>query len=190
MVKASAMWKSPTGFAAGIAMAAVLLAAGCASFPPPKETIPGSRTYGYAYNDVWESVLATLSDLSIPVKTMEKEAGHVVAEDNTIELRQYELGRYDSRYCFCGSPDQHHFFRELVGEYTISISRETDTRTSVAIDTSFRASQYSGERFTGRSPCLSKGIFEPMFLERLDDQLAARRGRTRDFRWWKPSRGY
>lgn len=185
------MRKSPLSFALGLMMAAGFsFWGGCASFPPPKETIPNSRIYEYGYNDVWESVLATLSELNIPVKSMEKESGNIVAEDETIELRQYELGRYDSIYCFCGSPERYHVFKELAGEYTISVSRETDVRTSVNIDASFRASQYSAERFTGRSPCLSKGIFEPIFLERLDSQLATRRVPSRNLEWWKPRRGY
>ena len=95
------MRKSPTVFAVGMTIAlGVFLLGGCASFPPPKEEIPNSRVYRYGYNDAWESVLATLSELNIQVKSMKKETGNIVAEDGTIELRQYELGRYDSIYCF------------------------------------------------------------------------------------------
>lgn len=190
------MWKSSMGFAVGVAIAAGgFLLAGCASFPPPKEKIPNSRVYAYGYDDVWESVLATLSELNIPVMSMEKESGNIVAEDETIELRQYEPGRYDSAYCFCGSPERSHVLKELVGKYAISVSRETDVRTSVKIDASFQASQHLGERVTGRFPCLSKGIFEPTFLERLDSRLAtrrepSRREPSRNLDWWKPRREY
>ena len=185
------MRKLPAVFTVGMTIAVgVFLLGGCASFPPPKETIPNSRIYGYGYNNVWESVLATLSELNISVKSMEKESGNIVAEDKTIELRQYELGRYDSIYCFCGSPERYHVLKELVGEHTISVSRETSARISVNIDVSFQASQYFRERFTGRFPCLSKGFFEKIFLERLDSQLATRRSPSRNFDWWKPRRGY
>jgi len=139
---------------------------------------------------VWEEVLASLSERNIATTSMEKGEGTIAAEDGSIELRPYELGRYDSIYCFCGSPERYHVLKELVGEYTISVSRESDARTSVNIDASFQASQYFGERFTGRFPCLSKGIFEPIFLERLDSQLATRRSPSRNFDWWKPRRGY
>jgi len=200
MARGVAVRTSPTAFAVGMTIAAgVFFLGGCASFPPPKEAIPNSRIYAYGYHDVWESVLATLSELNIQVKTMEKDSGNIVAEDNTIVLRQFEPGRFDSAYCFCGSPNRYHVFKGLVGEYTISVTRETDVRISVNIDASFRASQYSGERFTGWFPCLSKGIFEPMFLDRLDSQLATRKGPSRNFDrkgpsrnfdWWKPRRGY
>lgn len=187
----AAVRTSPTGFAFGMTIAVgVFFLGGCASFPPPKDTIPSSRIYAYGYQDVWKSVLATLSELNIQVKTMEKESGTIVAEDNTIVLRQYEPGRFDSAYCFCGSPQRYQFFKGLIGEYAISVTRETDVRISVNIDASFRASQYSEERFTGWFPCLSKGIFEPMFLDRLDSQLATRKGPSRNFDWWKPRRGY
>jgi hypothetical protein len=187
----AAVRKSPTVIGIGMTIAAgVFLLGGCASFPPPKDTIPNSRIYAYGYHDVWESVLATLSELDVQVISMDKEAGKIVAEDNTIVPRQYEAGRYDSIYCFCGSPRRYHFFKKLVGDYTISVSRETDVRISVNIDASFRISQYSGDRFTDWFPCLSKGIFEPDFLDRLDSQLATRKGPSRNFDWWKPRRGY
>lgn len=186
------MRKPPFSFAVGLVMAAGLSVwAGCASFPPPKETIPNSRIFETGFDDMWDSVLATLSELNIPVKSMEKESGNIVAKDETIELRQYEFGRYDSIYCFCGSPEENHVLKELVGEYTISVSRETDVRTSVTIDASFQASQYSGDRVTGRFPCLSKGIFEPIFLERLVPQVPTRKEPLpRKLDWWKPSREY
>lgn len=200
MDRRAAARTSLKGFAFGMTIAVgVFFLGGCASFPPPKDTIPSSRIYAYGYDEVWESVLATLSELNIQVKTMEKESGTIVAEDNTIVLRQYEPGRFDSAYCFCGSPQRNHFFKGLIGEYAISVTRETDVRISVNVNASFRASQYSGERFTGWFPCLSKGIFEPMFLDRLDSQLATRKGPSqnfdkkapsRNFDWWKPRRGY
>src|SRR4030065_1548025 len=76
--------------------------AGCAACPPPKEAIQSPRAYGNQYTDVWDAVLASLSEQNIQVKSMENESGRIVAEDRDIELRQFELGRYDSRYCFCG----------------------------------------------------------------------------------------
>jgi hypothetical protein len=164
--------------------------AGCATFPPPKEAIPSSRTYGNQYTDVWEAVLAFLSEQNIQVKSMEKESGRIVAEDRNIELRQFELGRYDSRYCFCGSPNRYHVLRGLVGEYTISVIRGTGFRATVRIDASYGASQYTDERFSEWLPCASKGVFEPFFLEQVEFRLGATKGPSRNLDWWKPSRGY
>src|SRR4030067_2892422 len=96
---------------------------------------------------------------------MDPGPGRIVAEDRDIELRQFELGRYDSRYCFCGSPNRYHVLRGLVGEYTISVIRGTGIRTTVKIDASYRASQYTDERFSEWLPRASKGGFEPFFLE-------------------------
>jgi hypothetical protein len=162
----------------------------CATYPPPKEAVPNSRNYGSSYSDVWDSVLAALSELNIQVQSMDKETGSIVAEDGTIELRQFELGRYDSTYCFCGKPEQYHFFRGLVGEHTISVVRGNKVQTTVKIDALFKASVQSGERSTGWHPCLTKGIFEPFFLEQVESQLANRKGPSRKLDWWKPRRGY
>jgi hypothetical protein len=164
--------------------------AGCATFPPPKEAIPSSRIYGQRYNEVWEAVLASLSEQNIRVTSMDKESGRIVAEDGTIGLRQYELGRYDSKDCFCGSPERYHEFRGLTGEYTISVIRGNEIRTSVNINASYRASQYADNRFTGWFPCFSKGVFEPLFLDQVESRLTVVKGPSRNFDWWQPSRGY
>ena len=184
------MRKYSSNFAVGLMMAAgVIFLAGCATYPPPKETVPNSRNYGSSYSDVWDSVLAALSELNIQVQSLDKETGSIVAEDGTIELRQFELGRYDSTYCFCGRPEQYHLFGGLVGEHTISVVRGNKVQTTVKIDASFRASVQSGERVTGWHPCLTKGVFEPFFLEQVESQLANRNKPSR-LDWWKPKRGY
>jgi hypothetical protein len=173
-----------------LAATGVSCLAGCAMFPPPKEAIPSTRIYGQSNNEVWEAVLASLSERNIRVTSMDKESGRIVAEDGTIDLRQYELGRYDSIYCFCGSPERYHVFRRLTGVYTISVTRVSETRTSVNIDASYRASQYANDRFTGWLPCPSKGVFEPLFLDQMESRLTVVKGPSRNFDWWKPSRGY
>jgi hypothetical protein len=187
----TAMRKVPGIFAVGLAMmVSFSLFGGCASFPPPEDDIPNSRTYGNSYNDVWDAVLGSLSEMNIQVKSMEKESGEIVAEDGTVELRQFELGRYDSKYCFCGSPKQFNFLRELVGEYTISVTRGTGVRVLVKIEASYRASQYSGESLVEWLPCPSKGIFEPIFLKHVESRLGAVISPSRKLYWWQPSRGY
>lgn len=178
--------------------AGISFLAGCATYPPPKEEIPNSRTYNNSYNDVWETVLATLAEQNIQVRSSGKRSGEIAAEDNTIELRQYEPGRYDSRYCFCGSPPRYHSLKDLVGEYRVSVTPSSMGRTSVEIDVSYKAAIYSGERFTGWLPCPSKGIFESSFLDDLDDRLYGRRtpvptrsipGKEPSHKldWWKPA---
>ncbi|MBK5095656.1 MAG: hypothetical protein JJE32_08255 [Deltaproteobacteria bacterium] len=191
------MRKFPRRFAVVLMMTVgAFFLAGCATYPPPKETVPNSRNYGSSYSDVWDSVLAALSERNIQVQSMDKETGSIVAEDGTIELRQFELGRYDSTVCFCGRPEQYHFFRELVGEYTISVVRGNQVQTTVKIDASFRASVQSGDRVTGWHPCLTKGAFEPFFLEQVESQLANRKVPSKldkvpsRLDWWKPRRGY
>jgi hypothetical protein len=189
------MRKHPGFFAAGLLMTVWFsFLGGCASFPPHKDTIPNSRTYGNSYDEVWEAVLGSLSELNIQVKSMEKESGIIVAEDGTVELRQFELGRYDSKYCFCGNPERYNLLRELVGEYTISVTRGTEVRVSVKIDASYRASQYSVDHFIGWLPCPSKGIFEPFFLEHVESRLEAAKVPSkvpsRKLDWWQPTRGY
>jgi hypothetical protein len=185
------MRKYPGLFAVGLLMTVWFsLFGGCASFPPPQDAISNSRTYGNIYNDVWDAVLGSLSDLEIQVNSMDMESGEIVAEDGTVELRQFELGRYDTKYCFCGSPERYNVLRELVGKYTISVIRGTGVRVLVKINASYRASQYSGDSFTGWLPCPSKGIFEHIFLEHVESRLGVANVPSRNLDWWQPSRGY
>jgi hypothetical protein len=185
------MRKHPGSIAVGLVWVVWFsLLGSCASFPPPQEAISNSRTYGKSYNDVWDAVLGSLSELKIQVESMEKETGEILAEDGTVELRQFELGRFDSKYCFCGSPARYNILRDLVGKYTISVIRGTGVRVTVKIDVSYSASQFSGDNFTGWIPCPSKGIFEPIFLEHVNSRLEAAKYPYRDLDWWQPSRGY
>lgn len=180
--KSFAVWLIPS--------AGLFLFGACATTLPSKESIQSSRMYGKSYNEVWEAVLASLSEQNIRVTSMEKESGKIVAEDGTLKLRQFDLGRYDSTYCFCGSPEPYHVLRGLAGEYAISVTRGNEIRTSVHIDASYRASLYFGDRQAGWLSCLSKGVFEPLFLERVDTRLKVEEGPSRNVDWWKPSRGY
>lgn len=162
--------------------------AGCATFPPPKEKIPTSRVYGKDYNEVWDAVLASLSELNIPVKSMDKESGTIVAEENNIELVPFETGRYDSKYCFCGSPEKYHVLRGMVGEYKISITGGKEVPPTLNIDVSFLASSHFGEVSTGWQPCISKGVFERIFLEQVDSRLQDRKSPAsppRKLDWWR-----
>ncbi|MGA6993165.1 MAG: hypothetical protein WBX50_04625, partial [Candidatus Deferrimicrobiaceae bacterium] len=189
-------------FAAGV-MAAVWFSSlgGCATFPPPKEAIPNSRAYANDYETVWKAVLASLSDWNIATTSVKRGAGTIAAEDGSIELRPYELGKYDSKYCFCGPPERGTVFRKLVGTYEISLTKRGDHQTSVEIDAAYRASMYAGDALTGWLPCPSKGIFEPLFLDQVESRLPARTRPTPSpapapkgsdpfqniDHWWKPT---
>ncbi len=170
--------------------AGLFLLGACATTIPSKETIQSSRVFGERYNEVWEAVLDSLSDRNIRVTSQEMESGTIVAEDGNLELRQFDLGRYDSTHCFCGSPERYHVLRSLEGKYIITVVRGTELRTSVHVDASYRASEFEGDRQTGWLPCLSKGTFEPFLLEQVEARLKVVKGPVRNLDWWKPSRGY
>ena len=195
----------PGKIAVALTMAAGISSlAGCATFPPPKEAITDSQIYRTSSDIVWEAVLKTLAEQNIEVKSAGIQSGEITAEDRTIELRQYEPGRYDSKYCFCGSPPQNRVLRDLVGIYRISVTPAFVGTTSVRIDASYEASIFSGDQIMEQHACPSKGIFEPFFLTRVESVLTTmktpppppppskveKKTPPPNLDWWKPSRGY
>lgn len=199
------MREFPGKIAVALTMATgILFLAGCATYPPPKETIPDSQIYSYGYTVVWKAVLETLAEKRIEVVSAAKRSGEIVAEDRTIELGQYKPGRYDSSYCLCGSPPQNRVLRDLVGKYRVLVTPAFVGTTSVRIDVSYEASIFSGDQIMGQLACPSKGIFEPFFLTQVESRLAAEKTPPppppppkvekskppRNLDWWEPSRGY
>lgn len=200
------MRKSPTVFAVGMTIAVgVFLLGGCATYP--QKGFRSQETYGSNYEEVWEVVVDTLNGMNLKIKTMEKDSGRIVTEGPDLELRKYALGRYDSVYCYCVSPYGRDDLRGLVGNYAIALTRDDKNRTTVILDATFLASMYAGNAFSGWLSCPSKGIFEPFFLKQVESRLNARKaqaapaptpraierkreGPSRNFDWWKPSRGY
>ncbi len=148
---------------------------GCASFPPPRKSIQDSRLYKARFEDVWFAVQDILSDRNIRVTSARRMSGTITAEDDAIELRRFDVGRYDSRYCLCGSPGRGRGFRQLTGTYAIALSRTGAGEVSVKVDATYRASVYAGDRFVEWLPCPSKGTFEPAFLKEIASRLAAGR---------------
>lgn len=148
-------------------------AGGCAPFPPPKKAISDSRLYKERYRDVWYAVLDTLSDRNIRVTSARQMSGTIAAEDDSIALRRFDIGRYDSRYCLCGAPGRGHAFRQLVGTYAFALVRAGADEVSVKVDATYRASVYAGDRFVDWVSCPSKGTFEPAFLKEVAFRLAS-----------------
>lgn len=179
-----------SGRAAILLAAALVFLLGCATYPPQKKDIRSEETFQNGYEEVWDAVAAALSEMNLKITSMEKDAGKIMAEDPILELRQYELGRYDAAYCFCGSPHRYNVFRQLVGIYAVSLDKVSDSRTTVKIDATYQASMFSGDSFTGWLPCPSKGVFEPFFLQQIPSHLREKKKPRTGFEWWKPRRGY
>lgn len=198
------MRKFPGNIAAALATAAgIAFLAGCATYPPPMETITDSQVYGNRYADVWKAVLETLAGQKIEIQSSEKRSGEIVAEDRTVELRQYKPGRYDSRYCFCGSPPGNQVLKNLVGKYRISITPAFAGTTSVQIEVSYEATIFSGDQIMGQLACPSTGVFEPFFLTQVGSRVSPmmepvlpppreveKSAPPPNVDWWKPTRGY
>src|SRR3990172_9851177 len=162
---------------------------GCATYPTREET-RSRETFGNGYEEVWEAVVATLREGNWNIKTMEKDSGRIVADDTSLELRKYILGRYDSAYCFCVLQYPRDVLGQLLGTYTVALTREKELRTSVNIDAPFQATLFAENKFAGWLPCPTKGVFEPFFLYRVKSLLRPPKPPSRNFEWWIPSRGY
>lgn len=183
----SAMGKSALYWVTGFLIASSLsFLGGCATYPT-REEARSRETFGNGYEEVWEAVVATFREGNFQIRSMERDSGRIVAEDPGLELRKYILGRYDSAYCFCVLQYPRDVLGQLLGTYTVAITREKELRTSVNIEASFQATLFAENQFAGWLPCPTKGVLEPLFIDRVQSHL---RPPARKFEWWIPSRGY
>ena len=137
-------------------MTAVLALSACATAPEVYD-FDNSKTVSTSYDQTWEKVITYFSSNNIPIKTLEKDSGLVVAEIARLD------GRSISRYADC----QASMLDMIEGgkaDYNVFVRRAADG-TTVTVNTDFSATRRGvGTATSSFSDCNSKGVFEQEFL--------------------------
>jgi hypothetical protein len=75
---------------------AVLGLVGCSSAPPPPAPARGPTSVAAPFEKSWNAVIDLVAERNIPIKTVDKASGLLVAE-------QVRLGEADAEYADCGT---------------------------------------------------------------------------------------
>ncbi len=135
-------------------LAAILLAA-CATPGQPTQ-FNNTRTVSASFDETWDETISYFARNNIPIQTLEKDSGLIVAESASVpgaQLRQL---------ADCGSAGQ-----GLPGtaRYNVFVREQSALGVTVQINATF--SQVYRDIWTGQnaqSECYSKGVLEKAFL--------------------------
>jgi hypothetical protein len=130
-----------------LATFAVLLGIACT--PPAPVTAPTPTTIAAGFNQAWNGVIDVLAEENVPVKTLDRSSGFVVAEVGTMDLATLE------KFTSCGGFMDLMVNSERYGVASYNILVRGDSTTSNVKVTA---------RFThGSGLCSTKNVFESAF---------------------------
>jgi len=127
---------------------------GCGSLPEPR-IITNKFTINEDYDFIWTAIIETLSDLQLPIQTIEKDSG-LIATD-WIPFTK-EAGKEYADYGKLGLLEH---ADTLEGKFNIFVKKITETSCEVRVNCTFEQSTRNLEGdFVRRAPCVSTGVLE------------------------------
>lgn len=146
----------------------IILITGCATIPPINHEFKSRETYQVPNSLIWEPVSSFLVNNVAPIEVTDKESGKLIT--GTFKV-PYEGFQYYSKYTDCGELAGLLVFREILGEFEISISESAIDTTVVEISPHYRAALWFANSFKGWVPCQSRGYVEKMLFDELNLKL-------------------
>jgi hypothetical protein len=131
-----------------------LLLFGCGTMPT-KRVIDNELRIWSNYDAVWGAVVAFFAENNIPVKTMEKSSGFIMAESQI----------FPKEWIDCGQAGFGETRSSPIGTFNVFV-QEINGEIKVKINTSFHSQRYDtlNDRSMGTMECYSTGQFEEMLL--------------------------
>jgi hypothetical protein len=152
-----------------------ILLVACASTPPVKHSFESSKVYHADYDKVWESIIEAFARNNIPIKTLDKNSGLVVSEDQYIPFTtRYGTKIVDAEYCDCGGGGSLRSYSDLSGKFNVFVKKLNGSDTAVQVNAFFKArvnNDLSGVPI-GWQNCASTGAFEAKLFSVLDANLS------------------
>jgi len=147
----------------------------CASTPPVKHSFEPSKVYHADYDKVWESIIEAFAQNNVPIRTLDKNSGLVVSEDQYVPFTtRYGTKIVDTEYCDCGGGGSLQSYSELSGKFNVFVKSLSASETEVQVNAFFKARVYndlSGAPI-GWLNCTSTGAFESKLFSVLDTSLS------------------
>jgi hypothetical protein len=140
-----------------IAILAATAMLGCApTKTEPVVIVPAPVAAGF--NQTWNSVIDILSEQNIPVKTLDKSSGYLMAEVTGVSMTDEE------KYADCGNSFLNAMAQqgggEMISRYNILVRGDSAASTVKVTAAFVSAGASSG---SSAKTCTSKGIFEKQF---------------------------
>lgn len=148
--------------------AVYFIIAGCATVPPVLHDIKSTETFDAKYNGVAVSVKEFYDKEKMPVKKGIDDSGLIETEEIKVP---YEGFQYLSDYCDCGAPGGLYVYHEILGKFSASIKETDNSKTTIHIAASYKASLWWNDTFIGWVECQSKGHIESKLIEHVNAAL-------------------
>ncbi len=149
-------------------VAMYIFIAGCATVPPVLHDVQSTETFDAKYNGITGSVKEFFDKENIPVKKGSEDPGLIETEDIKVP---YEGFQYLSDYCDCGALGGFYVYHEILGKFTVSIKETDNSKTTIHVGASYKASLWWHDNFIGWVECQSKGYVESKLIEHVNAGL-------------------
>ncbi|MEW6603001.1 MAG: hypothetical protein AB1499_18665 [Nitrospirota bacterium] len=149
-------------------LAMCLILAGCATVPPVMRVVPSTETFNARSGVVVDSVNDFFKNENIPVRKGSEHSGIVETEEVKVPYEGFE---YVSDYCDCGTLGGLYVYHGILGAFRAYVKETDNSRTTLHIESSFRASLWLNDTFMGWVVCQSKGYFESKLIKHVNDAL-------------------
>ncbi|GLQ20395.1 hypothetical protein ACFFUB_02385 [Algimonas porphyrae] len=140
--------------------AAALVVAGCAT-TPQTYNFDNSRSVDATFDRTWESVISYFAENNIPIATLEKDSGIIVAKNE-----RYTPGAMKT-FADCASA---FMMTNDVGQIDVNVFVRPvdDNTTSVQVNTSYSMRQSGAYGSSAVETCNSNGTLEEALLDRIE----------------------
>ena len=134
----------------------MVLMVGCAARKPTTFDFTNQKTYDASFDKTWESVISIFAEANIPIVTLEKDSGLIVSDNLAASGGNY--------YCKTGFFDH---IRSPEGRFNVFVRKVSDGKTSVQINSTYRAQLWFGDNLKGWAKCVSTGELERLLFKNI-----------------------
>ncbi len=132
---------------------------------PQTYSFEKSRKFDASFDDVWEGVISYFAENNISIKTLEKDSGLVVAEND-----HFPAGEL-TKYADCGTNSMV-TNAYATGKINVFIRAVGPDTTKIQTNAKFiQTAQSSWDRSTIVTPCNSKGTLEQAVLDSIEYRI-------------------
>lgn len=109
------------------------------------------------YDIVWSAIVSFFAENNVPIKTIDKSSGLIVAESQV----------FPEVWADCGKASFVEFRSDAIGTFNIFALKQTGGGVNVSVNSSFHCNRYDTLNGVpmGRMQCNSTGVFERMLLD-------------------------